>query len=361
MTESLLDRPVATAADVAAIEAGLAGLLDTTRDTVLLQGEAILALEAAARGLGRPGSRALNIVTGPYGTLFGRWLRAGGTDVTDLSTPFDEVIGADAVAAALERTPADIVSVVHAEATTGGVNPLDEIAEVVAAAGALLVVDAVASVGAHPVRPDAWRADIVAIGAQKALAGPAGVSALVVSDRAWQALHDNPAAPRGSYLSLLDIKHGWLDTGRRALPGYAASLETFALREALDRVADETLPTVIRRHRAAAAATRAGLRALGLRPWIGADAAAAAVATTFGVPDGYSADEFAARARAAGAGLTAPAPEPLAVRALRVGHAGRAATDEAVRAELTALAAVLGTTPGPALTAARVAAEETRG
>jgi len=352
MTDSLLDRPMAGAADVAAIEAALARLLDTARDVILLQGEAIVALEAAARGLGRPGSRALNIVTGPYGAMFGRWLAAGGTEVTEIATPFDQVVRADAVAAALARTPVDVVSIVHAEAATGGANPLDEIAPLVAASGALLVVDAVASVGAHLVPPDTWGADIVVIGPQKALAGPAGVSAAVVSARAWRALEDNPAAPRDSYLSLLDIKHSWLDTGRRALPGYAASLETFALREALNRVADEGLPAVIRRHRAAAAATRAGLSALGLRPWIAADADAAAVTTTFAAPDGQSAGEFAAAAHAAGATVTAPAPGPLAAHTLRVGHTGRAATLETARAELTALAAALGVPPGPALTAA---------
>jgi aspartate aminotransferase-like enzyme len=218
-TDPLLDRPPATAADIAAIETLLAQLLDTRQDVILLQGEAILALEAAARGLGQPGTRALNIVTGPYGKLFGDWLRAGGTEVRDLVTPFDTVATPAAVARELARQPVSLVSVVHAEAATGGLNPLNEIASVVRAAGALLVVDAVASVGADPVTPDAWGADVVVIGPQKALAGPAGLSAATVSERAWQAMEHNPAAPRTSYLSLLDVKHGWLDTGRRGLPG----------------------------------------------------------------------------------------------------------------------------------------------
>jgi aspartate aminotransferase-like enzyme len=326
-TNPLLDRPPATAADIAAIEALLAELFRTRQDVILLQGEAILALEATARALGQPGVRALNIVTGPYGKLFGDWLRAGGTEVRDLVTPFDTV-----------ATP---------EAATRGLNPLDEIASVVRAAGALLVVDAVASAGADPVTPDAWDADVVVIGPQKALAGPAGVSAATVSERAWQAMERNPAAPRTSYLSLLDLKHGWLDTGRRALPGYVASLECLALRQALERVAAEGLDTVIGRHAAAAATSRAGLRALGLRPWIDADDAAAGVATTFAAPLGHTAEEFAARLRSAGAAITTVAPGPLADRALRINHTGRAAEESLVRAELAHFAAAVRGVPGP--------------
>jgi aspartate aminotransferase-like enzyme len=334
---SLLDLPTATAADVATAEDCLARLLNTGQDVVLLQGEAILALEAAARGLGRPGKRALNIVTGPYGVVFGDWLRASGSEVVDLTTGFDEVAGVEAVARALAGPRFDIVSIVHAEAVTGGLNPIDEIAGLVREHGALLVVDAVASLGADPVSPDAWDADIVAIGPQKMLAGPAGVSALSISPGAWEALEANPSAPRGSYLSLLDLKHAWIDPGRTALPGYVASLETFALLQALDRVEAEGLQQVIRRHRDAATAGREGLRALGLSPWIRDDAGAAAVATTFAVPD----EGFLERARSAGARITGPAPGPLAGKALRINHTGRVAGVEAVQRELTAYGVAL--------------------
>lgn len=337
----LLDWPPATAADTAAIETRLAGLLRTDHDVVVLQGEAILALEAAARGLARPGTRALNVVTGPYGKHFGDWLRGSGTEVSDLVTSFDTVVTADAVAAELTRQPTELVAIVHAEAATGGLNPLNEVAAVVRDAGALLVVDAVASVGADPVAPDAWNADIVVIGPQKALAGPAGLSAATVSERAWRAMEDNPAAPRGSYLSLLDLKHRWLDPGRRVLPGYAASLETPALTQALDRVTAEGLDAVIARHRAAAAASRAGLRELGLEPWIGDDRAAAGVATTYAAPGGQRAAEFAARLRQAGGRLTTAAPGPLGERVLRINHTGRNASEALVRAELDCLRKVL--------------------
>src|SRR5581483_5643980 len=177
----------------------------THRDCILVQGEAILSLEAAARGLGGPGARALNVVTGPYGAIFGDWLRQTGAEVDDLAVEFDRAVTTDQVRDSLTRAGAvDLVSIVHTEAATGVVNPLREIAAAVKDAGALLVVDAVASIGADPLDIDAWDLDVTVVAAQKALAGPTGAAAVVVGERGWERLRSNPAAPRRSILSLLD-------------------------------------------------------------------------------------------------------------------------------------------------------------
>ena len=339
--ESLLDRPVVGAVEVAAVEDAVRDLLATDNDVVLVQAEAVVALEACARSLARPGLRALNVVTGPYGALFGRWLGAAGAAVVDLEVPFDRVVSAQQVRDALSGSAFDVVAVVHAEAATGGANPVAAIAEVVREHGALLVVDAVASVGAQPVAPDEWRADVVVIGAQKALAGPAGVSVLSVSGRAWELMERNPGAPRESVLSLLDLRDGWLRPGRGTLLGTPSSLETAALGEALRRVAATGLPTVVAGHLAAAAATRAGVRELGLRPWIVADGDAAAVVTTVSAVPGRTVMEVVVAARAAGSRILGPAPGLLAATTLRVNHTGLSANLAAVTRELQALGQVL--------------------
>lgn len=223
---------------------------------MITQGEALLPLEGCIRGGARPGSTALNVVTGPYGQTFGNWLRDAGATVVDLEVPFHAAVNAQDVERALSGHPEiDFVSLVHAEAATGNTNPVAEIGEVVRAHGALFMVDAVASVAAEPLLVDAWGVDLCVIGAQKAMGGPAGVSAVSVSERAWRRLADNPAAPRRSYLSLLDWKERWLDAGRRALPHAPAQLEMLALEACLERIEEAGLGTVIARHRAAAAAT----------------------------------------------------------------------------------------------------------
>ncbi|MFJ4669575.1 pyridoxal-phosphate-dependent aminotransferase family protein [Kitasatospora purpeofusca] len=353
-----LDLPPLTAAEFAAIEDKVAALLRTTADVVVTQGEALLPLEAAIRSAAHPGSTALNIVTGPYGQTFGNWLRDCGAEVVDLAVPFETAVSAEQVAEALAAEPAiDFVSLVHAEAATGNTNPVAEIAAVVREHGALLMVDAVASVAAEPLLTDAWGVDLCVIGGQKAMGGPAGVSAVSVSARAWERITANPAAPRRSYLSLLDWKERWTDAGRTALPHAPAQLEMLALGACLDRIAADGLDTVIARHRAAAAATRAGVRALGtLSPFVPDDAHAAPVATTLRTPDGLGATGLARELLRLDASLPVQAGGgALAASMLRVNHYGTAAALGTVRATLTALATATGADAAPALTAADAA------
>ncbi|MET8750565.1 aminotransferase class V-fold PLP-dependent enzyme [Streptomyces sp. NPDC004667] len=354
MTHPLLDLPPLTPERFATIERGVAELLGTRQDAVITQGEALLPLEGCIRSGARPGSTALNIVTGPYGTTFGNWLRDAGAEVVDLAVPFDTAVDGEQVARALAAHPEiDFVSLVHAEAATGNTNPVAEIGEAVRAHGALFMLDAVASVGAEPLLPDAWGVDLCVIGAQKAMGGPAGVSAVSVSDRAWERFARNPAAPRRSYLSLLDWKERWIDGGRKTLLHAPAQLEMLALEACLDRIAAEGLDGVLARHEAAARATRAGAAALGIAPWVTDPAQAAPVATTLRVADAslvvakaLSADPSAPLAAGGGA---------LAQEMVRVNHYGPAASPDAVAAALNALASALSADPAPALAAATAA------
>ncbi|MFI6411318.1 pyridoxal-phosphate-dependent aminotransferase family protein [Streptomyces sp. NPDC050585] len=342
----LLDLPPLTADRFAAIERRVAALLATEHDVVIAQGEALLPLEGCIRSGARPGSTALNIVTGPYGQTFGDWLRDCGANVIDLEVPFHTAVTAEDVERALAAHPeTDFVSLVHAEAATGNTNPVAEIGEVVRAHGALFYLDAVASVGAEPLLPDAWGVDLCVIGAQKALGGPAGVSAVSVSGRAWERFAANPKAPRRSYLSLLDWKERWIDTGRRALPHAPAQLEMLALEACLERMdAEGGLPVLMARHAAAKAATRAGAAALGggLEPYVYEAAEAAPVATTLRTTGGVDAAELVAKALAVDPSAPlAAGGGALAREMVRVNHYGPSAAPEAVRASLAALGAAL--------------------
>ncbi|MFJ8001899.1 pyridoxal-phosphate-dependent aminotransferase family protein [Streptomyces sp. NPDC096310] len=345
MTHPLLDLPPLTAAHFASVERRVAALLATENDVVLTQGEALLPLEGCIRGGAGPGSTALNVVTGPYGQTFGNWLRDCGATVVDLAVPFHTAVTAAQVERALADHPEiDFVSLVHAEAATGNTNPVAAIGEVVRAHGALFMLDAVASVAAEPLLTDAWGVDLCVIGAQKAMGGPAGVSAVAVSPRAWERFTANPRAPRRSYLSLLDWKERWIDAGRVALPHAPAQLETLALEACLERIETAGLAAVTGRHAAAAAATRAGALALGggLAPFVHVAAEAAPVATTLRTPAGVDATELVTKALAADPSLPLVAGGgALAGEMIRVNHYGADATPEAVRSSLAALGAVL--------------------
>jgi aspartate aminotransferase-like enzyme len=307
----------------------------------VLQGEAMIPLEAVARSIGRAGSRALNIVTGPYGEGFGHWLEQQGVYVVNLVVPFNRAVSLDEVRAALAKGDRfDLLCVVHAEAATGVVNDLANIAELARAAGALSVVDAVASVGAEPLDIESWELDVTVVSAQKALGGPAGVTGMAISDAAWSAMTANPAAPHDSVLSLLDWRDQWLESDRSVLPSIPNHLETLALDAAMSDVAAEGLAQVIARHVAARDACRRGIRALGLEPWVASDDEAAAVATTVAVPNWLSSDKLVAAARDAVAipsQIVNAAPGPLRSQALRIGHTGPRATIDDVVAAITAL------------------------
>ncbi|WP_051840554.1 pyridoxal-phosphate-dependent aminotransferase family protein [Streptomyces sp. NRRL F-5126] len=362
---ALLDLAPPTADGFAAVERRVAALLGTENDVVIMQGEALLPLEGCVKGAARPGSTALNVVTGPYGQTFGNWLRECGASVHDLEVPFSGAAGAEQVEAALAAHPeTGFVSLVHAEAATGNTNPVAEIGEVVRAHGALLMLDAVASVAAEPLLTDEWGVDLCVIGAQKAMGGPAGVSAVAVSGRAWERLESNPRAPRRSYLSLLDWKERWIDAGRRTLPHAPAQLEMAALDACLARIEETGLAAVQARHRAAAAATRAGVVSLGggFAPYVREPSAAAPVATTLRTPAGVDASALVAKALTADASLPiAAGGGALAAEMVRVNHYGANATFEAVTGSLRALGDALagtraGDAPRPADTEAAVRA-----
>ncbi|MFF1375168.1 pyridoxal-phosphate-dependent aminotransferase family protein [Streptomyces sp. NPDC058308] len=346
MTHPFLDLAPLSAQHFAAIEARVAGLLATEQDVVIMQGEALLPLEGCIRGVARPGTTALNVITGPYGQTFGNWLRDCGATVIDLAVPFHTAVTADQVRRAFAEHPEiDFVSLVHAEAATGNTNPVAEIGEVVRAHDALFMLDAVASVAAEPLLPDAWGVDLCVIGAQKAMGGPAGVSAVSVSERAWQRIAANPQAPRRSYLSLLDWKERWIDGGRKALLHAPAQLEMLALEACVERIETEGLDALMARHATAAAATRAGALALGggLEPYVYEASDAAPVATTLRAPSGTDASELVARALAADPVLPLVAGGgALAKEMIRVNHYGPDATRGVVHACVAALGAAMG-------------------
>ena len=336
----LLDPPAFPAERYAILADRLAALMGTGNDVLLIQAEAVLALEAAATSLARPGLRALNIVTSPYGAWFGGWLNRGGATVRNLAASPAKPVTLEEVERALNEGPGfDLLAIVHAESASGILNPLPAIAALARQRGIVTLVDAVASIGGHAFEVDRLGIDIAVIGPQKALAGPAGVSAISVSEKAWELLsHGGP--PENSMLSLLDQKKLWLDAGRGALPGTPAPLEFYALEAALDRIEAEGLASANERHERAAAATRNGIRALGIPTWV-EGAHASALVTTAILPDTVEAKAFlAAASQKQGADISAGVG-PGAERLIRLNHTGRRAHPEAVKANIAAFSSAL--------------------
>jgi aspartate aminotransferase-like enzyme len=341
VTNPLLDPELIGPEQFARVTDDVRKLLETGHDVIVFPGEAVVPLEATARSLAGPGVGALNLVTSPYGRWFGRWLSESGSSLVEIEAPLGEAIRPENVERELSAHPEiSVVSLVHAEAISGLRNDAATISRIAHEHGAIVALDAVASFGADEVAIDEWGIDVVVVGPQKALAGPFGVSLVAVSERAWEAMRSNDGAPRHSSLSLLDWKSSWIDTDRSVVPVILAPLEIRALDAATSRVSDEGLRSVQLRHRASAAAARAGGRSLGLQPLV-RDEDAAAIATTFKSPTSRDAREVVAEAKLNGDVALSAGVGDLASTVMRVDHTGQRARLEVVRDVLVALASAL--------------------
>lgn len=266
-------------------EAKVGQIFRTQNEIILMQGEAVLGLEAAARSLVRPGMPVLNLVSGVFGKGMGYWLKGFGADLHEVEVPYDEAIDPQAVADYLDEHPeTELLCVVHSETPSGTFNDCSLIGPIARSRGVLTLVDCVSSFAGMPFDTDAWQLDVCVAGPQKCLGGPPGMSLMAVSEQAWAAIEGNPAAPRASFLSLLDWREQW--HGRGHFPYTPSVSDVHGVEAACDQVLDEGLEASIARHEAAAAACRAGALEMGLRLWPKTEDIAAACVTAIAVPDG---------------------------------------------------------------------------
>ena len=305
------------------LERKVGELMRSSEDIVLMQGEAVLGLEAAARALTRPGMKALNLVSGVYAAWFGDWLREYGAEVVEVRVPYDEAVEARDVERALQENPdIELVAVVQSETPSGIHNPVDEIAPAVRDAGALFLVDAVSALGCEEVLVDEWGIDVCVVGPQKCLAGPPGMSLMSISSAAWEAMERNPNAPRGSFLSLLDWKERWVDTDKTKFLYTPSVVDVNGVESVVDQVLEEGLENCIARHQAAARAVRAGVKAMGLELWARREDYAAGCVTAVRVPEGISRAAALQHIRERYGVMLSGGYGELADKLFRVGHMG---------------------------------------
>jgi pyridoxamine--pyruvate transaminase len=268
----------------------------TRNDILLMQGEAVLGLEAAARALVRPGAQVLNLVQGVFGKGMGYWLKDFGAELHELEVPYNEAVDPAAVEAYLDQHPdIDLVTVVHSETPSGTFCDVAALGSIARERGALTLVDCVSSLGGMRLEVDDWQLDVCVAGAQKCLGGPPGMTLMSVSEPAWERITANPAAPRASYLSMLDWKEQWLEGDKFPFTPSVADLH--GVEAAVDELLEEGLETSIERHARTAAACRAGARALGLDLWPRTDEIAADCVTAIAVPDGLTDAQVRAHCR----------------------------------------------------------------
>lgn len=295
--------------------------LGTSEPPLILHGEPVMGLEAAAASLIAKGDRVLNLASGVYGKGFGYWAARYAASVEEIEVPYDQVIDPAAVRAYLAAHPGiAVVCVCHHDTPSGTINDIDAIGAVVAEAGALLIVDAVSSFAGMPTTPDACKAGIYVTGPNKCMGCPPGLSLVAVSDAAWAKIAANPDAPTASMLSLTDWRYAW--KAENPFPFTPSVAEINGLDCALDHYLAEGPDAVHARHALTARACRAGITAMGLSLWAADAATASPTTTAVKMPAGVDAAAILREVRARyGVTLSSGRAETNG-KLIRIGHMG---------------------------------------
>ncbi len=234
------------------------------RLTLPISGTGSAGMEACVVNLVEPGDTMLVVVAGVFGGRMAEVARRAGATVHTIDVAWGETASAEQIQAALEAHPdTKLVGLVHAETSTGAHQPLVEISQVVHQANALLLVDAVTSLGGIELRVDDWQIDACYSGTQKCLSCPPGLSPVTFSPAAEAKIADRATPVQSWYLDLSLIQSYW--GGPRSYHHTAPINMTYALHEALAIVLEEGLDARIARHARNHRALRAGTEALGLR------------------------------------------------------------------------------------------------
>jgi len=308
------------------------------------------AFESAVVNLLSPGERVLAVSQGEFGERWQALARAYGCDVVPLAYPWGEAPRPDDLREALAESGAATAFVVHSETSTGVVCDLEPLLAVCRDRGVVSVVDAVSSLGAVPLEMDAWGADVVVTGSQKALMTPPGLSFAAVSGRAWERT-ESATLPRFYW----DWARQRRAQAKRSTPFTPPTSTVVALVEALGLLLEDGLEAGFERHRALGRACRAGIKAIGLELY-SPDDDSAAVLTGALTPDGIDAVTLRLALRDRHGITIAGGHGELASRLFRIGHIGHVTIDDLAEAltaiELELRAAGSGVEPGRAAPAA---------
>lgn len=296
----------------------------TNYDTIIMQGEAILGLEAAAASMISPGDKVLNLVSGVFGKWFQDFIEAYGGETVELAVPYNDAIDPEDVRRALAANPGiKFLSVVHSETPSGTHNPVREIGRIAREFGVITMVDTVSGLGGELLSPEDWGLDVAVAGPQKCLGGTPGLSLMTISPAAWAAMEARKPRPlRGSFLSILDWKATWLEN--RRFPYTPSVTEIYALESVLVQALEIGMERFVDRHQQVAAACRAGARALGFALWPARDDIAASCVTAIKTPDGLDEARLRSVMRHRYGVTISPGYGELNGKLFRLGHMGPA-------------------------------------
>jgi serine---pyruvate transaminase len=284
----------------------------TKSQVLLFSASGTGAMDSAVANLTSAGQRVAVVTAGAFGERWVAICEQYGLDVERIAYEWGETPNPDEVGAAVAGSGAQIVFCTQSETSTGVVSDVQGLKSAVG--DAVLVVDAISSLGAVPLETDAWGVDVVITGSQKALMCPPGLAMASVADPLWETL---PPA-RGFYFD-------WRRTRKAQEVFDAAFTPSVSLIRGLDvalgMLLDAGLEAAFARHMRLGRAARAGIKAMGL-DLFSPDDDSAAVVTVARVPDGIDGTELLRHLRDRHGVTLAPGQGGLKGKIFRIGHIG---------------------------------------
>jgi serine---pyruvate transaminase len=289
----------------------------TEHDVLMFTTSGTGAFESAVANLTSQGERQLVLSAGNFGERWAAMVKAFGADVVHVRLEWGETPGPDDLRSALaDAGDARVVYLTHSETSTGVVCDVEALTAVAKEASALVVVDAVSSLGAVPLETDAWGIDVVVSGSQKALMCPPGLAFASVSPAALE-VAARATAPR----YVLDWERTRKAQAKLDAPFTPAVSIVRALDAALGLLLEEGLESVFDRHARLGRACREGSKAMGLELF-SPDEERSAVVTAIRTPDGIDATDVVAGLRDRFGITIANGQGELKGKIFRIGHIG---------------------------------------
>lgn len=307
--------------------------------TFPVSGTGTAGMETALTNVIEPGDNVIVGINGYFGSRIADIAERCRASVMSVNSDWGDIIKPDQIADACKKVSPKLVAVVHAETSTGILQPLEEIIEIAHQHDALFLADCVTSLGGQPVELDARAIDIAYSCTQKCLAGPPGLSPVSFSDRAVDVIRNRKTHIQSFYMDVTLLEEYWMGTTRKYHHTVSMSM-VYALREALRVVVEEGESARYQRHERNADALIAGAEAIGLEP-AAVEGHRAPMLTTLRIPDGV--DDATIRKRLIqdfgieiGGGLGI-----FAGKAWRIGLMGDAANEQNVLLVLNAIEQLL--------------------
>jgi serine---pyruvate transaminase len=289
----------------------------TQNDVLMFTASGTGAFESAVANLTTPGDRQLVLSAGNFGERWAGMVKAFGAELVHVQLEWGETPEPDDLRAALAAAgDVRVVYLTHSETSTGVVCDIQALAAVAKEAGALVVVDAVSSLGAVPLETDGWELDVVVSGSQKALMCPPGLAFVSVSPAALEAAARS-TAPR----YVLDWERTRKAQAKLDAPFTPAISIVRALDVALGLLLDEGLEGAFDRHARLGRACREGAKAMGLELF-SPDEERSAVVTAIRAPEGVDATEVVSALRDRFGITIANGQGVLKGKIFRIGHIG---------------------------------------